>query len=346
MRLLRESTCSLLQVGRSSLSKKVTDLTQIAAAIVSAPVTVEQRRAATPLVQAYVNRFQSDVDKYEVLAVENPWYLWLEPSTMLVGVMDANRVNLATGQYEELELKTRRAPRIKKNGQPYIGDTEGDWVNELVQSSQIAIYALARARASFLTPLGTLNHNPIFPANPKIRIRAAIKSDPPQLWPTKDDAVFEFNKELLDYTAESIISSAASIRARKLEGKIPWQLTGNWCRRYNRDCEFLTSVCNRRLNGRYAEPLTMFSGNDPGSKAIEKALAESNEWKEEELVILSASAYTDYAQCAELYRLKNGGWFAREEGDALGIGTAFHAGAAEFNRSMIKPPRWEEEEKS
>ncbi len=298
-------------------------------------MTDEQKRLATPLVEKYIERFTSDKDKFEVLAVENPWFVWLDLNTLIVGVMDANRYDMEHKRYEDVELKTRRAPRFKNNGEPYKGDTEQDWMSELSSSPQVGIYALARMKASFLSPLPNVSI-------PYIRVRAAVKSDgkvgkpsPIMIWPTADDGLFTFPDSYLKQSENGLLNAARGIRTLREYASLPWQLRGAWCSRFGRDCEMLAPVCSKGNNSQFIEPITDLSRTDPGARAIEAGMAEF-EGDRGKLVILSAGAYNDFGHCAELWRLRSGGWFPAQESDALGIGTAFHSGCAEFGRTMIK----------
>ena len=326
----------------------MSNLAQIASAIVASEVTAEQKRLAVPLVERYIDRFKDDAKKFKVLAVENPWYMWLDDHTCIVGVMDANRYDIEHERYEDLELKTRRAPRFKNNGEPYKGDTEQDWMNELAGSPQVGIYALARTRATFLSPLPPVG-------KPMIRVRAAVKSDgkvnkpsPIMIWPSQDDGLFTFSEAYLKQVESGLLNAAHAIRALREYATFPWQMMGNWCTHFGKPCVFKAKklpngsyedgVCTKGLNGDYVEPLTHLQRTDPGAQAIEAALKEYPSGLASGrnlLVILSASAYGDFAHCAELWRLKSGGWFEKEESDAMNVGTAFHAGCAEFNRSML-----------
>jgi len=292
-------------------------------AICACPVSVTAREEAARLAESYIARFSGDSKRWQVLAVESPFYMWLDPFTLIVGVMDSIRRD-QDGQVEGLELKTRRAPKIKKDGQPYKGDTEQDWLAEISNSPQLAIYAMAMRQGTFVNLCPT----PVETVACRIRVRCAVKSTPAAIWPTQDDGLFQFSSPLMDKTQEALLSAAASIRAHRQRGTVPWQLQGHWCSQFGRDCVHLP-VCRERKNPTGA-PKTLHSATDPGSVAIAAAIGANP--VNDSLVILSASSYGDWGTCSELYRLNSGGYFPAEESEAMDIGKAFHVAVGAWHK--------------
>ena len=74
--------------------------------------------------------------------------MWLAPKTLIVGVIDALKED-EFGIYG-VEHKTKGAPKIKKDGTPYEGSSEYDWLAEIGGGIQLRIYALAIQEAMFL----------------------------------------------------------------------------------------------------------------------------------------------------------------------------------------------------
>lgn len=300
-------------------------------AICSTEASVQAKEIAAPLVEAYIERFKDDPQRFAFLAAECPWYLWLDDDTLLVGAMDGIRKSKETGKVEGLELKTRRAPRIRKDGQPYVGDREEDWAAELSQGPQLAVYALAMKHGTFVDKeCNTLGMRNFSVSQPRIRVRAAIKSTPPVIWPTADDGLFEFGERQMEWTTNWLLHSASAIRAHRSLNIIPWQGRGPWCRQFNRDCDYLP-VCREGSN-----PTTdrrgEISSDDPGSDAVEAGKRANPKHDPSRLVVLSASSYSNWATCAELWRLNSGGYFEQEPNINLETGKVFHAGIEAWHR--------------
>lgn len=307
----------------------------ITQAIVSLPdIGPIEKQQGAALVDAYITRFADDPEKFDILEVEVPWYVWLTPQTLVVGVIDQIRRSKETSIVEGLELKTRRAPKIKKDGQPYKGDTEADWKEELINSPQLNVYAMALMMGQ-QTDGAYLFSQPYAEKEGYVhlRIRAAIKSEPPMLWPTNDDGLFTFSPEACERTVSILRAEADAVRTMRRSGVVPWQMQGSWCRQYGRDCDHF-KVCRERENPTGDGP-AKHSPSDPGSQAIEAALRANRVFDESELVIFSASSYSDWGTCKELYRLNTGGYFPQQSTQAMQTGTVFHAGVAVWAKQFL-----------
>lgn len=325
------------------------DTERVTQAILSAPVSPTAREAASPLVDAYVEALESFPDTAcETVAVEAPWRLWLDEKTLVVGVMD--RIAKDKHGVFGCEWKTKGAPgyyvKGPKKGQPYDGNTEEDWLEEISQGVQVGIYALALQGADFMDK-GTIRRFARADM-PRMLVRACIKSDPPVFWPT-DPArgVFSFEGAYLDSVRAALLSKAAQIRAARrqvVKGTViyrdgwqehyeqpvlPWQLPGTHCTNmYRRECEFL-SLCRER-KGPTGAPPHAFDPSNPAYPALEGLELGSD------VVVLSASSYGDYAWCIERGRIVSGGYFPKQGDLNLETGTCYHNALAEIYRQSME----------
>jgi len=270
-----------------------------------------------------------------IIAVECGFHIWLDDTTLIVGMQDA--IFQDEGGPFGGEWKSHKAPRMKLNGEPYKGDTEEDWLREISTGPQLAIYALAQHAGIFYE-----NGNPqplrLAVAKPRIMVRAAVKTNPPSYWPTDEaQGIFAFEPEYLDGIESALLSCARQIRgARRGQEIVPWQLPGKQCFSWNRDCQFLGDEKNPGcLQHCYpiGKETYVFNPHDP---AFEGALKHCDPKKLEnpELVVLSASSYQLFFECAEKFRRITGHGGEKDESEALAAGTALHLALAEYYRQI------------
>lgn len=321
------------------------DTQPITDAILKAPVSPTAREAASPLVDAYLEAMASFPDTArKTLAVEVPWRLWLDEKTLVVGVID--RLAQDERGVFGAEWKTKGAPKLKKDGTPYAGSSEEDWLAEISQGVQVGIYALALRDADFIFPAAVYNPADWNAGPPRILVRACIKSDPPAFWPTDPSrGIFSFEAAYLDSVRAALLSKAAQIRAARNSVRLlpayppvsgvtfweknkPWQLPGVHCTNmYRRTCEFLP-LCRERKTPT-GNPPHAFDPSNPAYPALDGLNLEPD------TVVLSASSYADYAWCIERGRIISGGYFDKEPSLELEIGTAYHAAlAAIYSQGM------------
>lgn len=301
------------------------DQTQLMDSILAVPASPLAREQAATLVEAYVQHYgESDASRFKVLDVERPWHLWLEPDTLLVGQKDA-RFQDDIGPLL-LELKTKKEGRRTKAGDWYKGEGPMDWLETISNGPQLGIYALHEAE---ITGAETV----------RIMVRCAVKSQPVLLWPENEaDGIFLLNRDYLRHLRSALVVKAAQIRAARATGAVPWQWIGYHClRMFGKECQHYQGSCKPHVHptGR----LRGFNPDDPGYAAVKGAL-EERDWDEDKLhdpklVILSASAYESYTRCFEMGRIEQDGLGAGEDSEALQVGSCFHAGVAEFNRSLM-----------
>ena len=288
------------------------------------------REASGPLVDAYIERLDSFPDsQHQILAIETPFFMWLAPKTLVVGVVD--RISRDENGIYGHERKTKGAPKTKKDGTPYEGASEDDWLNEIGGGVQLQIYGLALARAIFAGGLA-LGTYPLS-AHARILVRAVIKDAPPYFWPRQyEKGMFALSQDQLIATENALVSAAEQIRAaRRIPG--PWTLPGLHCtNKYRRLCRHHEPFCGKGVHP-VGGPFTSKATTDPGWHALAASGADPDD---PEIVVLSASSYANWSQCGEQYRLDMGGYGPREGSFELDLGAAYHAGIAEIERQIME----------
>src|SRR5882672_5186618 len=167
----------------------VIDREKVIQALVDADISPEARLAAGGLVEMWLERLETFPEiNWKVVLVETPFYIQLEEKTFIVGQMDA--VFQDEKGYVQAEWKTRRAPKLKKDGTNYAGDDEDGWLLDISNGPQLGVYALAGREGVFLTENHVPNYLKIVERvfairEPRILVRAAVKSTPPTTWPSR-----------------------------------------------------------------------------------------------------------------------------------------------------------------
>lgn len=254
------------------------------------------KEQAAELIQGWINEFERLDRKLTIVAVEQPWYEWLNENTLAVGVRDLMLEN-GVGEW-----KTHRAPRTRKDGQFYEGEGPEAWAAKMCDSIQLALYARTD------TPTQVL-------------CRAAIKTSPPSYW----QKLITVSPERARLARHALIVQAEIIRAARRCAP-PWRFPDAH-RPFNRPCTCALEPPNAE-NGHLMQP------SDPGYAAVEEALATLGDYPQpDDLVVLSASAYEASVQCMEGYRRTLTG-SKGEESEALQLGSCFHAGLAVYYRQL------------
>ena len=281
----------------STLSKS------IITAIISqyAPGLVKEQ--AGELIQGWINKMERIDRDLHIMAVEQPWYEWLNDNTLAVGVRDLVLEN-GVGEW-----KTHRAPRIRKDGQFYEGEGPEPWAAKMHDSIQLALYARTDAPTEFLC-------------------RAAIKTSPPTYW----QKLITISPERAQLARHALIVQAEIIRAARRCAP-PWRFPDAH-RPFNRPC-----ACASVLELPNAKMGHLMQPSDPGAAAIDAAIAErwpKGEVPSWDLVVLSASSYEASVQCREGYRRTLLANIEGEESEALQLGSCFHAGLAVYYQHMME----------
>lgn len=328
------------------------DQTQLTDAILAVPASPLAREEGARLAQYWLEHLEEFPEsKWKVVAVEVPWYVQIKPKTYIVGQID--------GVFDDgtglvfAEWKSRRAPKIKKDGGNYAGDDEDGWLGEISNGPQLGVYALAGREGKFRIPA---DHSEIdaatwnaaegnFPSHewrafqipePRILVRAAIKSTPADHWPKQwEKGLFTFPGAILDTMRNALLSEAASIRARRKLWVVPWQVPGMHCTNmYRRVCEYYETVCSKRLT----PPAEVVGFHHPSDASPDPGYVVCKllglDPKDPELVVLSQSALQVNYQCAEKARIDYGGYFPKGEAFELEAGSVLHAACANIYEQL------------
>ena len=311
------------------------DTTQIISSIVNAPISPSSREIAAELVDAWIQEHGAFDEQFETLAAEAPWYLWLDKDTLLVGVID--RIARDDEDILGTEWKSAKSPQQNKDGSDSAWWNEEVWLEGISTGTQLAIYGLALSRGTFVLDDGRRLWIPKV-RNPRMLVRAAVKCSPPRFWPTNfEDGVFRFPEAYLKKVYDALRAKAEQLRAARRSTLIPWALPGNHCtNRFKKLCPYHKDFC---VAGKHPAdvPKTVFDESDPGSVAIQYALRNSKQPKNNpDLIIFSASSFDTSQQCPERYRLLMGGYTEKEQDANLEIGTGLHTGLAQFYRQQMK----------
>lgn len=296
------------------------DREKLTEAILAADVGGPAKEEGARLVEAWLEKLPELPEAgWKVQFVEAPFFIQLQPKTYIVGQLDAC---FHDGEHTVLgEWKSRRAPKLKKDGTNYAGDDEVGWLEEITNGLQLGVYALAGREGHFLTDINPSTKaftDPLELVEPHILVRAAVKSNPVVLW----SGQFSFPGALLDTVKSALLSEAESIRARRKLGVVPYQIPGIHCTNmYHRKCEHYDTFCQKRLTPP-AEPKD-WHPTDPGF-AVPRLLG--LDIQDRELVVLSASSLDDNYQCAERARINYEGHAVREKDFNLDAGTVLHTG--------------------
>ena len=295
------------------------------------------------LVDSWIREFWSDDNRFEILAVELGFVLELDANTIAIGVQDAIMRD-AKGVFGN-EWKNVKEPRKDSRGRDSSWWNESVWLREISTGPQIGLYACALSGAKFYDREGV--QYSFLERSPRVRVRAAVKSNPVRFWPDENGSghsgVYEFDERSLAAIRAGFIAKAEQIRCARRAKILPWQLPGHQCFPFNSECPFLKKFCANR-----EPPTNLLEGEDkwvanfdPSDPATRLALPHiaSERFDNPELVILSASSYETASNCLEKYRIISGSLSEKtndEDSKASGIavGTVAHSGYAEVYRQM------------
>lgn len=307
-------------------------LTRVSNAIIEADVSPLAREDGSRLVQAFIDGLGNYSDTtWETLAVERAWYMRLQPKTLIVGMMDRIARD-PDGRVWGCEWKSKKEPRMKKDGQPYKGDTEADWLHEISSGQQVRIYGLAAQQATFLNPVDGSKLT-MGVAESRLIVRAVIKATPAYLWPQRpEDGQFIFPQAYIDNTERALINAAEQIRAARRHKTVPHAMPGLHCtNKYNRVCDYFDLFCSKGIHPT-GDTWTGMGSTDPGWKAIK---ASGVDLADPDVVVISASSYANWSQCPEQYRILVGEYGPPQDSMALDTGTVLHAGVAQVYRELM-----------
>ncbi len=299
----------------------------------------EAKEEAASLVEAWAAHY-FELDRQErTLAVEVGFHVQLDPHTYVIGIVD--RLSVAPdGSLIVNEWKTTK-PESR-------WWTEAEWLSRITASIQLPTYVLALTHGKLVIKEGlrpfTITGST---ETPKVRVRAITKSSPPAFWPRLNHKLYTYEADALLATTNAYLNAAAGIRElRKVKRHLgadglrvgpivrtePWQAMGQWCRSYNRDCEFLHE-CRSYNFPHEAPPVWREHERDNERTLMARFGLTFGQVSHPQTVILSQSSYDTWATCAEKYRrtkldpvsvLRHGGTAEQQ------LGSAVHAGLSKF----------------
>src|SRR5581483_3133796 len=296
-------------------------------AITSQRLPAAATELGAELVDAWVEQCVAHDQAYRTLLLEAGFYIPLGPKTWVVGACD--RVMLDEEGVLLEEMKTTSAG--SKTWTPER------WYDQLAGGHQVATYAAALQRGSFIIAQERLPNwavvdcdGPAPPSerditrfaigyekgglvwtpnvtSPRILLRAVSKSKPPQIWPTPAGAFVTVLDRRIDAALNAYRNEAAAIRARRATQLVPWQLVGQQCIKKFGFKEFPCQFLRACQTGEVAltECAAPGAGLSPGSNAVVQFLIKSGRIALDEYrdhVILSASSFENLQQCPELWR--------------------------------------------
>lgn len=291
------------------------DFDLIAQDIIDSSYPALAKEEGVELVEHWVRENVQTDSAWGIVAVECGFVIALDSQTYIIGVQDliASDSEGAFGG----EWKSTKAPSKWWH--------EEKWLEEIGNGPQLAIYALAQQKGAYWergAPEPIVLANP----SPRLRVRACVKSSPPECWPhDPSDGVFKFEAKDLEAVERALRAKAETIRALRRSGLTPWQLPGRQCFPFNRVCPMLETQCKSR---EYLAAQNVFDPSDPASElALKHIPVDIND---PEVVVLSASSYSTASECLELYRNVSGATVPKEESMALSVGSVMHLGLARY----------------
>jgi len=328
----------------------------------AAPLAIEE---GTGLAEYWISK--GIVQDKRIVAVECGFVNWLDEWTVIVGVQDlltSEKVpqpneDVIEGKvgwgvcdvYEGVHHKAHcdsyhhsihgSAPEPNWRQEGIVGNewkttkeqtkwwNEDKWLESITDGSQIAVYALALQSGTYYPKHG----GRVIPAvgEPRIRVRAISKSNPPVVWPRDEsDGIITFSPERLNATKQALLSAADSIRVRRKRTGV-WGLPGIHCtNQFKRLCEFHQD-CTEQVQAETVWGEDSLGKTDPARTLAIPHIGEKV--NNPELVILSASSFQSAQECVEKYRRS----LVAEDGEssmALDTGSVFHSVVAESYRQI------------
>lgn len=309
------------------------DQEQVLAALMEAEIGPAAREEASRLVEHVIERMPGlPESKWSVVSVETQFFIQLAPKWFCIGVGDAHFRD--EHGLIHAEWKTKGAPKLTKAGEPYKGQDEDSWLDDISNDVQVAIYALAGHEGTFIDSNDSQVRFRSF--EPRVMVRACVKSTPPQIWPHDyRKGLYTFPLQALNATRNALLVKCQQIDAARKSGLIPWTLIGEQCEnKYRNVCEFREEVCKKHLN-----PPSLRWGNTK----LEDMVEGRRKWYETlkmdpndpEVILLSPHKYTDYTRCMERGRMRyEVGTVDTELQQSFEqeVGTGYHAALASIYR--------------
>lgn len=301
----------------------------------------EARYEGARLVEAWIEAAGNFDEQYPTLAVEVPWFMFVDKFTIVVGKQDRIAFRREDNRIFGCEWKTAKGTTRYWNSEK--------WLASIRKNHQIAVYALAQREGYF--PAAPFENSQWLPGlqmtvpnlgavplvrlgirKPLIMVRAITKENPPQIWPEQGYEFIEISRERLQATKNALIVRGAQIRAARESGLTPWQLPGLHCEnRFSHTmCPFFEKYCEK-----HEHPVIDYRAGvgvtDPGMEGVPLGASLLRvPIDDPRVVILSASAYEDGTDCLERYRLQGSEKMEGPYQGELDKGTAFHAAVSAY----------------
>jgi hypothetical protein len=318
-------------------------------AIVSAPVAAIAREEGAPLIDLWVKECAAFDAEDKTLFIEVPFYLQIAPNTFIVGTKD----RVAADEIGEFDCEWKSTGKHSPARGSFGGWNAELWFEDISKSHQVPTYAAAQNGGIYgVWDEGEQKH--VFPpdAIPRqvpptnrsngdgwhVLVRAVSKSVPPQIWPSARGAFVTVSAARVEATLNAYRIAAEQIRASRRVGLLPWALPGHWCKKFSKFiCEH-KGMCDA---GSYPASRTQVVGSfSPGSQEAVKAIFATYAKNDKndidntnDLVILSASTLSDWAQCPERFR-RSSMSSGHEASDAQETGTVLHSGLSALYEQM------------
>jgi hypothetical protein len=178
-----------------------------------------------------------------------------------------------------------------------------------------------------------LTYGVLVPETKLFTVRWAIKPNAKAKTPTVsfDFEWYTYTQAEVDHWRSQLIQIADEIRRNRKAGLLPWRTNFGNCFRYGiaYQCPFYGKCSTQDWASPMDKPRTPHLAFEREKKnELDKSI--------KDLVILDASRVGDYLECPESYRRRWEGEGHQEEGEALTIGTDFHAAIATSIKEKIK----------
>lgn len=281
------------------------------------------------LVDAWVAECQVEDQRYRTLLIEGGFYFFPSPKLCVVGACDRVMEDTDGALFEE--TKTTGNKKSKTYGPE-------QWFDNISEGHQIGVYGAGMRDGTFVWrevedgPFITARFNA---AAPRVLVRAVTKFKPCEIWPTPAGAIIEITPRKIETTLNVVRNAAASIRAMRKSGLLPWSLPTHQCVKVygftKYPCNFL-DFCKR---GEYVTHVGGVEGLSPGSSEVVQYLIGTGQLdpNDSETVILSSSSLEDWMWCGERFRRRAAGEEKESKSD-FDIGSVVHIGLEAYRRQM------------
>ena len=302
------------------------DQVKILEAIKASGVVGEALEEGARLVDHWIEEAAEFDSENETLAVEEKFYIELDPLTFVVGTQD-RIFRTPEGEVCGSEWKSTKHRTKFWN--------EEEWFGSISKSHQVVTYAAGLRYGSFLSGVSFSGVG----SPTRILVRAVSKSNPPELWPDYRGRFVHVGSDRLVATMGAYSATAAAIRAMRRTGEHIWQVPGLQCEnKFRKVCPFYESCLASEVVPTRLGLDSVLRGFSPGSKTIVQHLVDVGKINVDnvgEVVVLSASSLSSYQQCPERWR-REAGSAGEEESEALDVGTVLHAGLAALYEQQMK----------